>query len=344
MGRVVPDRRELVGRAVEGDAPANEEEPLRRRARPHRTRARRRGSSRRARRGARRAALRASPARPRRRRSSARRGRAGAGSVASALAMNARCCRPPERVRSGASARSASPTRSIASRHGGAIGGAAAGRAARAPRADRRRRARGRSTGAPVPAWARCGEVAEPRRHRAAPGAAAEQQRARPLSGCSSPRTSRSRVVLPPPFGPAIADELALRRSPGRRPRAPAGRRPVGERRLRRARDASATDIRAPCAAPRGCRRMTREVVVARGDLLLGQPLDRVRDGSRRRPLRARPCRRAGVRRAARRRPSSRRVARTVVDEALESRGARLRLGREPGERDLLRARSAAAR
>ena len=104
MGRVVPVAGEIGGGAVEDDAAANEDEPLDERARPRRTRARRRGSSRRARGGARRAARRTPPVRRRRRRPWARRGRAASGSPASAFAMYARCCCPPESVAIGVSA------------------------------------------------------------------------------------------------------------------------------------------------------------------------------------------------------------------------------------------------
>ena len=139
------------------------------------------------------------------------------GSEASALAISARCCIPPESVRSGASARSASPTRSIAR-----VDRLAVGPAQRPPDAGGRQ-ASGRDDlphghrGLAERAGCAAGGSRSARRRR--PRRRLPKTRTAPVVGRSSPSTSRSRVVLPPPFGPAIATN-----SPGspraRRPRA----------------------------------------------------------------------------------------------------------------------------
>ena len=167
-------------------------------ARRRRTRARRRGSSSRARCEAAAATPRSHPAPRRRRRSWARRARAAPDRAASAFAMNARCCWPPESVvrRRSALWRSARPGRSarctdlaVGTRSSGPI--------------RRVREAR--------PAVTSSRTVDAARRFLPAPAAAGSRPcrtveldaaRGRVLEPDHRARTS---VVLPPPFGPAIA-------------------------------------------------------------------------------------------------------------------------------------------
>ncbi len=115
--------------------------------------------------------------------------------------MNARCCIPPESVRSAAPARSASPTRSIArstARRSSARSGPSGPRTARRPVSTVSRTV----TGVPVASWARCATYAT----RGAPREPGGRPKTRtaPAVGRSSPSARRRSVVLPPPFGPAI--------------------------------------------------------------------------------------------------------------------------------------------
>ena len=211
--RVVPDAGEVVRRAVEDDRPPDEHEPLDEvldRAELVRDVDDRDAELRVERR---RGARRATPATRRRHRSSARRGRVATAAPASALAMNARCCIPPESVRSGASATAASPTRSIAS--------ATSSRSRAAQPADEAARceppggddlAHGRRRiAARRPSAARGTRARADRENRCA---GSPKSSAVPALGRSSPSTIRTSVVLPPPFGPATATNSP---SPSRR-------------------------------------------------------------------------------------------------------------------------------
>ena len=208
VGRVVPERGELGGRAVEDDPAADEDEP--RDDVLDGAELVRDVEDRDAELGAQlgEQQRRATPATRRRRPWSARRARAASGSVASAFAMNARCCMPPESVRSGASARSPSPTRSIAcatAARSAARSGPNGPRTASRPASttsrtvDGRRRRRAATAGRGSRLAAR----------RAAPGGCAEDAHGA-RAGRSSPSASRSSVVLPPPFGPAMPTNVAL--------------------------------------------------------------------------------------------------------------------------------------
>ena len=165
-------------------------------ARPRRTRARRTGSSCRARVPSRcssaATASCASTSTPVVGSSSA----SSSGSPASAFAMNARCCWPPESVVRRAVRLRAQPDAldRIARRRRGRRGAAA--RAGASARRARRRPARAPSAARRSPSAHAAAEISAPLQ---------QSTCTRPVVGCSSPRISRSSVVLPPPFGPAIA-------------------------------------------------------------------------------------------------------------------------------------------
>ena len=128
------------------------------------------------------------------------------GSPASALAMNARCCWPPESVRSGdvAPGRPARRARSPRSTTL-AVAAAAAGRTARARRAARRDDLahRHRRLDAELRALRQVADAAALGERRPA-GSPKSAHRPR-ASAARGRATSRRSVVLPPPFGPAIA-------------------------------------------------------------------------------------------------------------------------------------------
>ena len=264
----------------------------RRCSRRRRTRATRRASSLGGRAGGGRGAARATPVTPRRRRPSARRGRASDGSPASALAMNARCCWPPESsVRSSVGV----PFEpDVGDRRVDDRPVAAPERAEESAlrRAGRPRRLLGRSPGRAR----RAGPAGLRSRawRGARSGARARRRGARcRRSGRASPRTRRTSVVFPPPFGPAIATNspCSTARSTSLSTGCPGGRR----RRRRRARRLAATQA----LSKRGKVFLhDREVVLAAGKLFLGQPFERVERPRSRRLPRAPPSRRPPARAA----------------------------------------------
>ena len=228
---VVPDAGQLAWRAVEDDRRRGRARAARRSARPRRTRARRRGSSRRAR-WCRRAssaasASCASTSTPGGRLVEDEQRRLGGERLGDERALL--LAAGERRERRVCTRRRARPARSPRRR--------ARGRAARerAEQAAARRRRPAATTSRTV-AGASIAELA-----RAAPGSRASRRRekrmrrlaeqARPARGSAAraPATSRRSVVLPPPFGPAIATN-----SPASMPRSTSSqhrrRRAVGER------------------------------------------------------------------------------------------------------------------
>ena len=248
--------------------------------------------------------------------------------------MNARCCCPPESRDSGRDASVGQPD---------ALERLVDGVAVLAPQpAERpqRRAARPRRPRARSPARARRAACAargsRSARARRTLRAGSPNSRTSPRVGRSSPSASRSSVVLPPPFGPAIATNSPSLDAAGRRRRAPAAP----------ARYAKSTcvELDALAASERLPQRgevpaHQREVVVAAS---APPPASAPRSGRAppsSRPPRARPSRRASARRAARRTRSSMCV---VADEPGERRRASAALGSDsgsmPGDRDLLQA------
>ena len=247
--RVVPHARQIGRRAVEDDRCRGRAAGARRGARPRRTRARRKGSS--------------SPSSSCRRASSAARFSCACtstpavgssrtssdGSAASAFAMNARCCWPPESVCMDESAR-----RRQADARDRFVDDRPVAPAQRAEQpadcepAGRDDLSNGRRRLGSEPAFAAPGSRAcdagrsrPPARRTAAP---------RPLSGRSRPSTSRTSVVLPPPFGPATATNspCSIRRSTSRSTGGPC---PYANETLR---SSTASCIRAPSVARRDSR------------------------------------------------------------------------------------------
>ena len=140
---------------------------------------------------------------------------------------------------------------SIACVDGVAVVGGRAARAAPPARRGRPRRPRGRSR-APRSraAPAAGGSRSEPARARGADRLAEEQHRRR-AAAARARRSAGASVVLPPPFGPAIATNSPCRDRQVDVARAPAGR---GRSRRRRPSSSTASGIRAPFRARRGSR------------------------------------------------------------------------------------------
>ena len=118
--------------------------------------------------------------------------------------MKARCCCPPERRAETGAGRRREPDALDRLLDRGAVGRGAAPRS---------RAARNAAGGDDLtdgdrgldPEPRALGEVADPRAPRARGGRLAEEHGACRACGRSSPSASRSSVVLPPPFGPAMA-------------------------------------------------------------------------------------------------------------------------------------------
>jgi hypothetical protein len=208
--------------------------------------------------------------------------------------MKARCCIPPESVRSGAPARSAR-------RHGRSPAPPPAGPSARSgpKRAANGEPARLHGLADGDRGAARelraLGDVRDTRRApRPRPGGEPEDPHGAADRGARSPSASRRSVVLPPPFGPAIPRNAPCSTRRRTRPRAPAGHRGT-RRRPRRARAPARTALVAserPSAAQRGFPASRGSSPRPRPPRSASAPRAGRASPSPRRP-RVRPCRRA---------------------------------------------------